>query len=293
MSRFVPSCCIIAAFIWLPSIASAQDEATYQSPDYLGPTPTVHAENRPTGVFLSVGSGIGSFQDIQVPMNQRTGVRADGTTDTAENLTHMGVPIYGSLGFDAPTDSSWRWRLFELSGIKMGAATGAPGTSDATYSRIDLSSSVVRTMGVGHYKLASTAQIAIRRTGFNNTSESHFINAGLVAGRMRLSRSNYSWEVRGEYAPIAHFGFSPRGFFGGSFFPGSSAQLAGGGTTVLLPLQRGVWLEMGADTEIAKVSIADVSEYRGYGLAARNLDNSGRSYKLVTNTLHLGFRKEF
>ena len=62
---------------------------------------------------------------------------------------------------------------------------------------------------------------------------------------------------------------------------------------MLLPLQRGVWLDMGGDTEIAKVSIADVSEYRGYGLAARNLDNSSRSYKLVTNTLHLGFRKEF
>jgi hypothetical protein len=292
VSRFVSSCFIIAA-ICLASVANAQDVDNYQALEALGLGPTLKTENQPTGVFVTVGSGVGSFQDIQVPMNRRTGVRADGTTDAAENLTHMGLPIYGSLGFETNAGGSWRWRVFELTGIKMGAANGAAGTADATYSRLDLSSAMVRTAGFGHYKLTSTGQIELRRTGFNNTSESHFINAALVAGRMRLSRSNYSWEIRGEYAPIAHFGFSPRGFFGGRFFPGSSAELGGGGTTALVPLQRGVWLEMGADTEIARVSIADVSEYRGYGLAARNLDNSSRSYKLVTNTLHLGFRKEF
>lgn len=292
MSRLVPSC-FIAALICLPSVANAQDVDNYQALEALGLGPILKTEKQPTGVFVTVGSGVGSFQDIQVPMNRRTGVRADGTTDAAENLTHMGLPIYGSLGFDTNASGSWRWRVFELTGMKMGAATGAAGTADASYSRLDLSSAVVRTEGFGNYKLVSTGQIELRRTGFNNTSESHFINAALVAGRMRLSRSKYSWEIRGEYAPIAHFGFSPRGFFGGSFFPGSTAKLAGGGTAALIPLQPGVWLEMGADTEIAKVSIADVSEYRGYGLAARNLDSSSRSYKLVTNTLHLGFRKEF
>ena len=60
-----------------------------------------------------------------------------------------------------------------------------------------------------------------------------------------------------------------------------------------LMVDRNVWIDLGFASEIATVTIPDVSYYQGYGLSARNLDSSSRSYKLTTQTVRLGLRRLF
>ncbi|MBM4251345.1 MAG: hypothetical protein FJ146_05200 [Deltaproteobacteria bacterium] len=282
MSRLFGVICL--ALAGASAVARAQD-FDYES--------ILKAEPRSTGGYFTVSSGVGLFQDIQVPMNPRTGVRANGSTDKAENQTHLGIPIGLAIGQERALGAHWHVRPWEITGTKMGASNGAPGTNNATYTRLGLSSGLRRTWTAGAWQLDLGGHVELRRSAFGNAAESHFINATLLGSQLRLGSGNYSLEVGGEVAPKATFGYSPGGFFGGSPFPGSTAKLMGYSIVNALLIDRNVWIDLGLSTEMATVVIPDVSYYEGYGLAARNLDSSSRRYQLTTQTVRLGLRRLF
>jgi hypothetical protein len=282
LSRLIRVICLALAGV--SAVARAQD-FDYES--------ILKAEPRSTGVYFTVGTGVGVFQDIQVPMNPRTGVRANGSTDKAEHLTHIGIPIAFSLGQERNVGTVWYLRPWEIMASKMGASNGASGTNNATYSRLGLRSALRRSWYLGAWQLDTGGNVELRRSAFGNAAEAHYINAALVGSQLRLGRGGYSLEIGGEIAPTASFGYSPVGFFGGSQFPGSIAKLMGYSATNSLMVDRNVWIDLGFASEIATVTIPDVSYYQGYGLSARNLDSSSRSYKLTTQTVRLGLRRLF
>ena len=250
-------------------------------------------EPRQNGVFFTVATGVGYFQDIQVPMNQRTGVRANGSTDSAEHLTHLGIPIAVSLGQERKFAGGWQLRPWEVMASKMGASNGAAGTNNATYSRLAFRSGLGHSWTLNTWQLDLGGNLELRRSAFGNAAEAHFINATLIGSQIRLGRGGYSLEIGGELAGNASFGYSPTGFLGGSQFPGSTARMMGYSVTNAFLLDRNVWLDLGFAAEVASVEIPDVSFYQGYGLSARNLDSSSRSYKLTTQTVRLGLRRLF
>ena len=258
-----------------------------------GLSPAKRVERGANAVVLNVGTGVGTFQDIQVPMNTFTGARGNGVTDTAENLTHVGIPIYFSLGRDLTRSSEWRFRIVELDIMRMGASNGAPGTLSSGYSRLGLSSDLERNFTLQSVKLSAGAQVELRRSSFTNTAEAHFVDAAVLGTKLKLMKNSYALDLNVELAPVARFGYSSGGYLGGDYFAQSSARLGGGGVNFLLPIDQSVWLDFGVSTEIASVKIKDISQYRDFGLLADKRDHSPRTYTLTTNVAHLGFRKEF
>jgi hypothetical protein len=247
----------------------------------------------PWQVEVSGGTGLGSFQDIQVPFNEEANQRGDGTLVQDENQTHTGFPLMAGIGFSWQANDAIRWSLVSLDGLQMRASTGPSETQSSSYSRVDLGTKLDYSFGLGSLKANIGASAGLRRSSWSNVSSGHYVNAAMIEASAGLSGQSAAVEVYGGIAPVAHFGYSSAALFGGSDFKKSTASLNEAGAKVSFPLRPNVWLDTGVEREEAKVTIADVSEYNNFGLAVFNPDQPSRAYDLVTMVAKVGFRKAF
>jgi hypothetical protein len=247
----------------------------------------------PFAVTLRGGSGLGIFQDIQVPMNDALGERGDGKVGGEENADHSGFPLLFGLGTSYKSGNV-TYNLGTLDAVTMRATTGPAETQSSSYTRLALSTGASYT-GLLTGSWTGTAGLALgaRRSSFTNISSSHFIEAATVGGQLGAATPSFGLTIAGAYAPLARFGYSEDGLFGGKAFKKSTASLAEAGVTASFVLAPKVFLDLGMEQELCHVTVDDTAEYGNFGLAVEESRHATRVYDLATTVMKVGFRKEF
>ena len=240
------------------------------------------------------GSGLGVFQDIQVPVNEAAEQRVDGTVAQSENANHTGFPLWAGLGIARYSHQMAFDAGFDV--LQMRALSGPAETQSASYARLQVGAGFKYGFDLGgDYSLTPGVRAMMRRSAFNNVSAGHFIESIVTRASLSLANADYSYDVFGGVAPSARFGYEEGGGFGfgGKDFKHSSTSLSEMGASVGFHLRDRVWLDLGIEREVASVKIDDVTEYQGFGLNLSATPPGSRQFALETSVMRIGVRKEF
>lgn len=244
-------------------------------------------------ITAAAGSGFGTFQDIQVPVNADAETRADGTVIQAENADHTGLPLFAAFGVLGES-SAW---IFDggLNLMHMRASNGPSETQSSSYSRTELGGGAKYRFALGETTaLKLGARAAYRRSSFNNVSNGHYLEAPLLGASLALTTGKWAFEGRGAVAPSATFGYNAGGTFAGKPFANATASMAEFAATASYNVRDQVFLDVGLEVEQASVSLPDIMEYQTFGLAVTPSDTAPtRNYELSTSVVKIGVRKEF
>lgn len=238
------------------------------------------------------GTGIGAFQDIQVPLNEEFGVRADGHGVKTEGATHIGVPIYGGIAVKHAAGSLSYGGALDV--LRISASTGPAETQSATYSRFDIGGDAAY-----HFKLAGMSAAlgggaGIRRSVFGNGSSGHYFQAPMLHAAASLGARGMTFGLEAAYAPSVAFGYYNGSMFSGDAFKKSKTSLAEIGFSSSYLVREAVWLDLGLTRETAAAVIEDLGEYDGFGLQVTpGTSESSRSLSLATTVAKIGFHKDF
>jgi hypothetical protein len=247
-----------------------------------------------SAVTVRGGMGVGSFQDIQVPYHEQYEVRGDGTAAQEENVDHAGLLLEAGIGKQTGS-GSWIWQIFDFDALQIKSSGGPAATQASSYSRLNLQSGLSYRFAVTDLIGATGLTAGVRRSSFNNVSSAHYIESVLIGLKGGLTGHSHALQGSFAVAPMARFGYSEDGMFGGRRFEKSKASLYEATLQYSYLLQQDVWLDLGAAQESAHVEIEDVNEYNalGYGLSVRDTARPNRVYDLSTVAIRLGFRKAF
>lgn len=254
---------------------------------------TKEANTSPYAVAVRAGTGLGVFQDIQVPANESAQMRGDGKLGAEENADHAGIPLYVGIGLNYKADAL-KFDLVRLDALQMRATTGPSETQSSSYSRLEVGTAATYTLPVGAaWAVDFGVKAGARRSSFSNVSSAHYIEALVAGGSLALVSESFRLEAFAAAAPVARFGYTEESFLGGKAFSKSKASLAEGGVTAAFKIGPRVHLEAGLEQESANVTLDDVSEYNNFGLSVEDSRRPSRIYDLATSVLRVGVRKEF
>ncbi len=248
----------------------------------------------PSNVVVHGGTGIGSFQDIQVPVNEDYALRGDGTAAAEENLNHSGFLIQAGIGYLVKR-GDWSINALDFDAFQVKTSGGPAATQSSSYTRLNLQTVVKYHFLLGELNGYAGLKAGVRRSSFDNVSSAHYIDSALVGGLVGLAGEFHSLELAAATAPIAKVGYSEDGMFGGKTFKRSAASLGEFSVVYSYALRENVWLDLGFEDEIAHVQIDDVNEYNdlGYGLNVVDTTRPNRTYNLTTTAARIGVRKQF
>ncbi len=286
MKRLAPGFLCLIALVQLgtpTSGLSARLKASKEAP----------APEDGTRVEARVGSGLGVFQDVQVPINNDTNVRGDGKAAQQENQDHVGLPLLAGIGMVRRAGAMTY--DFGVDAMFMRATTGPAETQSSTYSRVELGGGAELEFPLFGLMGNAGAGAGIRRSVFANVSNGHYLQSALIKGAIGVaSARSDGWRLDGtfNYAPVARFGYYAGTMFGGDPFKNSKASLMEIGLETKIHLRDELWLELGFTREVAKVTIDDTTEYGGFGLAV-SPERETRAYDLVTTVARVGVAKKF
>lgn len=283
-------CCQLAFVIYC---ITASSHALSQEPDATDRQvkSVKKAASSSWNVTFTGNTGFGQFQDIQVPVNEQAGLRADGKSVATENADHIGMLLQGEAGLGYKSGSMLY--DFKLNVMQMNATTGPAETQSSSYSRYVLGPTAKYLTTIDSYAVSIGADAEARRSTFSNVSNGHYIESILIGLNASIGIER-RWLLEGHagMAPVAHFGFSNGKGFRGDQFKSSTTDLAALRLTGSFDIRDKTWLCVGVEQEKASVQIADVSEYDDFGLGVSPTVQKGRSYDLATTTVTFGFRKE-
>lgn len=256
-------------------------------------TSTRSQDETSTPFVFHAGTGLGLFQDIQVPASTTEGLRADGTNLGEANANHLGSTLYfggmmrwgqvGRLSYD-----------FELDYLTMRAISGPAETQSSSYSRFNMMGGSRYAWGSGNWRPMITLHAGLRRSLFNNVSTGHYLNAAFVRGGVGLWNSDFSIDTFVSYAPFCEFGFnSGKSFFGGEALKSGSTNLSEIGLLYSQRVSEAVWLDLGLEQELLQTRGARGEDYSGFGLNVDSTDAGPRDLNLATIIGRFGFRKQF
>lgn len=245
-------------------------------------------------VTVHGASGVGTFQDIQVPYNEQYEIRGDGTAIQEENIGHQGLLLNAGIGKEMPR-GRWLFQAFEFDALQIKSSGGPAATQASSYSRLNLESGATYRFPLGGLKASSGLKGGLRRTSYNNVSSAHYIESLLVGLTAGLSGELHAFNATLAVAPMTRFGYSEDGMFGGKEFQKSKASLFEVSAAYSYTLQDNVWLDLGVSQESARIELEDVNEYNelGYALSVLDSSNPTRSYAMSTVAARIGFRKAF
>ncbi len=245
-------------------------------------------------VTVHGASGVGTFQDIQVPYNEQYEVRGDGTAIQEENIGHQGLLLNAGIGKEI-VRGRWLFQAFDFDALQIKSSGGPAATQAASYSRLNLQSGATYRFPAFGGQGKAGLKGGLRRSSYNNVSSAHYIESVLVGATAGLSGALHAIEGSVAVAPMTRFGYSEDGMFGGKEFEKGSASLFEVTAQYSYTLQDNVWLDLGLSQESARVEIEDVNEYNqlGYGLSVLDSSNPTRSYSMSTVAARIGFRKAF
>jgi len=247
-----------------------------------------------SGFQFSIGTGLGLFQDMQVPESSMPGIRADGTRTQVENADHLGFPIAGTFGGELrfgrlSYDAS-------LAALYMPSIEGPPQSSFAAYGRFNLGAGLTARLAP---QWSSKPWVAghgmVRKSVFTNVSSGHYLNSAV--GRISAGANlavGWNLEVYGGRAPVTSFGYVSG--VGSGVFPGSEASLWEAGGRISFHATRRIQFDFSADEEAIDVVLPNMEEgYRSFGLAVAPTygEPIQRSYQLRTRIFKIGYTRSF
>jgi hypothetical protein len=246
----------------------------------------------PRAFVFRAGSGVGQFQDVQVPVNQEANLRGDGKLIEEENANHVGFPMWAGVGYLARRGALTA-DVLSFEALQMRATTGPAATQSSSYTRVSLGSSVRWNFPLLGGRGTAGMRAGLRRSGFNNVSSAHFVESMLVGGGFGYVGSGWSTDLSASLSPVARFGYSEDNFLGGEAFKNSKASVLEGAWTTSFQVYPRVWLETGVERESITASVEDVAEYDAFGLTVGPTATPSRSFNLATTVARIGIRKEF
>jgi hypothetical protein len=246
----------------------------------------------PRAFLFRAGSGVGVFQDVQVPVNEEANLRSDGKLIEEESANHFGFPVWAGIGY-AARRGNLSADLLSFEALQMRATTGPAATQSASYTRVALGSSVRWSFPLFSGKGSAGMRAGLRRSGFNNVSSAHYAESLLVGGGFGFIGSGWSTDLSGSISPVSRFGYSEDNFLGGQAFKKSKSTVSDVAWTTSFLVYPRVWLETGIEREAVAATIDDVSEYDAFGLTVGATAAPTRSLSLSTTMARLGIRKEF
>jgi len=244
------------------------------------------------GVYAYGGSGLGLFQDIQVPVNEIDEVRGDGSAIGEENQNHFGIPLFAGIGYRTD-QGSFVYDTVALEGTYVRASTGSSANQAASYTRLELSSAARYYLQENKIGLWFGMRGGIRRSFFNNISDSHFVESGILRVSAGFQRRDFAVTSFFGYAPLSRVGYTAEGYTGGAFFKTASAQVSEAGITTSFKISPNALFDIGLEQESIRMKINDIMEYNGLGLTVTHAKQNERDYTLSTVMMKVGVRKLF
>ena len=244
------------------------------------------------GMFAYGGTGIGIFQDIQVPINEIDEVRGDGSAIGEENQNHFGFPLFAGIGYRSYSGNVV-YDVVALEGTHMRAASAGSQSQSSSYTRLDLNSAARYYFQANKTGLWLGMRAGVRRSFFNNISDSHFVESGILRASAGYQRSSFTVTGFFGYAPVSRVGYTAEGFTGGAFFRTAKAQVSEAGLTSSFKISPNALLDLGVEQEAIRMQINDIMEYNGLGLTVTPANQNSRDYNLSTVMMKVGIRKLF
>ena len=255
---------------------------------------TAPAAYQPQAIEVSttLTLGIGSFQDVQVPMDSDSGWRVDGTSAPGSGETHVGVPVTAAFGLTVNRALS---RItFGLDLTRMESATGTTEARAASWSRIDLSTGWTRNFVFLDQDVDAGVRAGLRRSSWMNVSTGHFMDALLTRAFVGIGTlSDARIEFFAAAAPVARFGYNKGEAFAGGALTGATARTFEGGASLSMRVFAATWLEGSVETDRTNIQIKDLTAYNAFGLNVAEWDNDSKSFALQTTMLRVGLRRAF
>lgn len=245
-----------------------------------------------SGVYLWGGSGLAVFQDIQVPVNEFTATRGDGSIIAEENQDHLGLPLFAGIGY-RKRSGSLMYDLAGLEGTKIRATTGPSATQSSSYTRVELFSGGSYNFRLGYTEASFGLRAGLRRSMFANISNGHFVESAIIRVAGGLKRGSFSLNAFGGYAPLSRAGYTNEGISGGDYFKKGAASVSEAGLTATFALRTDSFFDLGVEQEAISLRIDDIMEYNGFGLSVTPGRQTSREYNLSTVMAKAGFRKLF
>lgn len=280
-----------------PSLAVAPDKHALKSLVKSPEKSSVHEWEAGSHLGVEVGSGVGSFKDLQVPINHKADTRADGRPIGEENVSHLGFPLFLSLDWHLKPSqtSSWHWIPVGLDIARMSAMTGGDETLSASYGRLSLGTSVyyfAPLNGNGSAIAILGGKMEGRRSSFGNVSTAHYIQSTVFAGSLGMAWRRFKILGTAGVAPSAEFGYSDDLIMGGHKISSSSAELNEYGIDMSWALTDQVSFNFGYSVENIHATIGDIREYGQFSLGVDDQPGS-RDYILSTSMAKFTIRKLF
>lgn len=242
------------------------------------------------GFSFQLATGIGQFQDIQVPIDYSDEpVRADGSEPGAENQTHMGIPFGLRLNHQAPIGIFGMKSEIALTHIA--AQTGPKETSAASYSRLKIETGPYLNLSPkGHLGL----NLGLQRTAFMNVSTGHLITAVTAKPYLKIGMgTHYSSELSYQTSVISDPRFVKGASLLGEELSASKSNISCLGLEIRYQSsQVSSWM-MGLEQENAEIRVNDVFSYRRVGLALESPFERSRKYRLSTQIFRIGASRSF
>ncbi len=297
---------LFTVFMWSQNLSAQQQNGKRVQkfslfPDNSPPRFPIEKEK----IFFTVvafGSGMGQFQDIQVPINPEIGTRIDGKPVGEENADHFGIPLYltGETIYQSRLSAkknanTLSWTVIRGSILTMSAQTGPDDTINSSYSRVTLGTALG--LGTGQFGLGTvrthwSTSLDYRRSSFGYISSAHFIESPMVTLQADLTWQTFSLLISSGVGIQPKFGFSQELFWGGKELPSSRSSINTAELSGSWVLTSHSTFELGVDIEQAQVSIGDAEDYASFDLRTDGLATS-RQYQLGTWISKIGIQTYF
>lgn len=296
--NFVSILLLTCGVSWFNTTAKAESDPTIEPPELSAVTSSPMTTTNSSGMQLHLGSGIGVFQDLQVPVDTEAGLRIDGTVPSeGENTTHAGFPIFGGLTFHWPASNLANGLLrysIATEALQVEASTGNPETRTAGYARLEVKPMAEWSFSLFDQGFFTGASLAVRRSLFKNVSDGHFADTA-------MSRITLGMEAPGTarlqafagFAPVSRFSYDTGKGFQSSTMKGTSTTATEFGVGLNYHIWNTTWFDFSAEQEVISVRLASTDAYSAYGLDTAALRETSRDYNLQTTLIKAGLRRVF
>jgi hypothetical protein len=256
------------------------------------PKPTLPVAN-PANITVTVAleSGIGSYQDIQLPASTAPGFRADGRRIGIENTTHIGIPIKGS--FEVASGSASQSLYAEANIMQIASLVAPAEVADSQYDRVEGNLGYRFGTVLGNaMQLKLIASAGYRQSRFHTISAGHYMTTFIprVGAGLQFNRE---WSA----AASVGVGIQPRfGYSDGEIsrvFESSIADLTHYEGGIRYALDEAAAIAIGFELENSTVTISNTEEYSSLGLTVARDFNTERNYRLSTAVGFLRLEKRW
>ncbi len=253
---------------------------------------TAGGQSKDGGVVISMRTGAGVFQDVQMPINERTGMRADGRPAGLEQTDHYGIPLKFSVGKDMRREN---WTLgLNFSHLRIDTLIKQPEASQSSYTQTQISILPGYKFTLAGVNQQLAAGTIIRRSSYLNISTGHLVDAILPAIAWSVQASQrWAIEVLAARSILSITRYDDGATFSPEGIPGSQSTVKDFSLNLQRAIGPNVWMHLGFMQETSTLAIDNIKSYERFNLDILSFGAPERNYRLSTRSMTVGFDKLF